>query len=361
MRPSLIEGLNKQDVQAVLNSYTLTDFNFPTLFPLKFTPVLTWESLEGSEGSPVIADVVSFDSTAPRKIREKVSTAKGDIPKIAVAREKNEKDWNYYMSLQQYASDSSRQAILNWIWEDQEFTYKGVNGRIEYNALRAASTGKLALTKENNDGGLVTEYAVDFQIPTENKSGVSVSITVANATTSKPITKIKAIVKAAKAKGQLIRYIFTDNETIDGILASDETLKNVAPWVMQATQLTQVPTLASLNAALSNLGMPVIVPIESYLTIEIKGVRTQVSPWETGVMLFSDSPVLGNTYHAPLADEMSTSTTSIKVKREHVLIKRFAIEEPLKETCLAMANVMPVISNVSSKYLVDTLATSWGK
>lgn len=361
MRPSLIEGLNKQDVQAVFNSYTLTEFNFPTLFPLRFSPILTWESLEGNQGSPVIADVVSFDSTAPRKIREKVSKANGDIPKIAVAREKNEKDWNYYMSLQRYANDSAKQAILDWIWGDQEFTYKAVNGRIEYNALRAASTGKLALTNSNNDGGIVTEYAVDFSIPTANKSGVSVNITIANASTSKPITKIKDIVKSAKAKGQRLRYIFTDNATIDAILASDETLKNVAPWVMQATQLTQAPNLQSLNSALTGLGLPVIVPIESFLTIEIKGTQTQVEPWETGVMLFSDSAQIGNTYHAPLADEMVDSTTSIKVKREHVLIKRFANEEPLKETCLAMANAMPVISNVSSKYLVDTLASSWTK
>ena len=361
MIPSIIDGLRKQDVKAILDKYTLTDFVYPTLFPLRFTPSLTWESLEGSEGSPVIADVVSFDSTAPRKRREILSKASGDIPKIAVAREKTEKEMNYYNQLKQYAGDSAKRELLNWIWEDQEFVFKAVNGRLEYNALRAASTGKLSLTKDNNDGNIVTEYAADFRIPSANKSGVSVSITIANAATSKPITKIKALVASAKAAGKRLRYIFADQAAIDAVLASAETLSTVAPWVMQATQLTQTPNVASLNAALNGLGLPTFVLIDSYVTIEIKGVRTQVAPWEAGVWLASDSPILGDTYHAPLADEMVESTTSIKVKREHVLIKRFANEEPLRETCLGMANAMPVISNPNSKYLVDTLATSWTK
>ena len=361
MIPSIIDGLNVKDVKAVFDTYTLTDFAFPTLFPLEFTPSLTWESLSGSEGSPVAADVVSYDSTAPRKIREVLSKASGDIPKIAIAREKNEKDMNKYNQLRRYADDGAKQALTKWIWEDQEFVYKGVNARLEYNALRGASTGKLALSKTNNDGGLVTEFAVDFQIPTANKSGVSVVINVANAATSKPITKIKSIVNAAKAKGVKLPYIFTDQATVDNVLVSAETLSITASWVAQATNLTQTPTLPSLNTALSGLGLPRIIVIDSYITLEIASVRTQVAPWEAGVMLFSDQPTLGNTYYSSLADEMVDSTTSIKVKRGHVLIKRFANEEPLRETVLAMANAMPVISGVANKYLVDTLATSWSK
>jgi Phage major capsid protein E len=361
MIPSIIDGLNKRDVEAVMNTYTLTDFVYPTLFPLEFSTSLTWESLEGTEGSPVVADVVSYDSTAPRKRREIVGKAYGDIPKIAIAREKTEKEMNKYNELRRYADSSAKQALLSWIWDDQAFCYKGVNARLEYNALRAASTGKLSLDATNNDGGIVTETAVDFKIPSGNKSGVSVAITVANAATSKPITKIKAIVASAKSAGVKLQYIFTDQAMIDGILASAETLSYVAPWVMQATQLTQTPNLQSLNTALRGLNLPQIILIDSYVTIEIKGNRTQVAAWEAGVMLFSDTATIGSTKYAPLADEFIDSTNSIKVKRGHVLIKRFANEEPLRETCLAMANAMPVISGTKTKYLVDGLNSAWNK
>jgi hypothetical protein len=168
-------------------------------------------------------------------------------------------------------------------------------------------------------------------------------------------------VKAAKAKGKRLAYIFTDQDTIDAILASKETIDTVAPWVMQATNLTTAPSLASLNTALAGLNLPRIGLVESYINIEIKGERTQVNPWEPGVMLFSETPTLGQTYHASLADEFVESTASLKVKRNHVLIKRFAQEEPLVETCLAIANAFPVLANANAKYLVDTLNTTWTK
>lgn len=360
MIKSLINGLSEKDMMAVANEYTLSDFFFPSLFPLKFVTSLKWESLEGEFGAPVAGDVISWDSRAPRKRREIISKLSGNIPKIGVAREKTESQMNEYNNLKRYADDAAKSELLRWIWEDQEFVFKGVNARLEWLAIRAASTGKVTLSATNNEG-LVSESAVDFLIPAANKSGVTVNITVANKATSKPITKIREVVKAAKAKNKKLQYIFTDQDMVDAILASDETLAFVAPWVMQATNLTQTPTLQSLNTALRGQGLPVIGVVESFLELEIKGTRTQVNPWEAGVLLFSETPTLGNTAHTRLADEDVESTTSLKIKREHVLIKRFAQEEPLVETCLAIANAFPVLNSASGKWLVDGLNSSWSK
>ncbi|HEY1055015.1 MAG TPA: major capsid protein [Emticicia sp.] len=362
MIKSLIQGLSEKDVEAMLNEYTLTEFYFPTLFPLKYVTSLKWESLEGSAGAPVAADVVSWDSRAPRKRREVLGKASGDIPKIAVGRDKTESQMNEYNALRRLTTGSAQRALLDWIWEDQEFCFKAVNARLEWLALRIASTGKVSLTKDTNDG-VVTEFAVDFKIPTANKSGYGsdAAITVANKATSKPISKIRAVVKAAKAKGKKLNYIFTDQDMADAILASDETVAFVAPWVMQATNLTTSPSLLSLNTALRNQGLPQIGVVESYVNIEIKGERTQVNPWEAGVMLFSETNVLGNTQHSNLADEDVDSTISIKQKREHVLIKRFAQEEPLTESVIALANAFPVMNNTDAKWLVDGLNANWSK
>lgn len=347
-------------MQAVATLYTLSQFYWPTLFPLKFTPSLKWEQLEGEFGAPVAGDVIAYDSRAPRKRRTVVSKLSGDIAKIGIAREKTESEMNEYYQLLRMADDEAKKRLVEWIWEDQEFVYDGVNARLEYLALRAASVGKVALPISVNEG-IVTEAYVDFLVPTVNKSGVTIVINAANAATSLPITKIKAIVKAAKAKGKKLNYILTDQDTVDNILISKETIDTVAPWVMQATQLTSIPSLASLNSALKGLNLPVIAVIESYIQIEIKGTRTNVNPWEPGVMLFSENPTLGQTYHAPLADEFVESTTALKTKRNHVLIKRFAQEEPLIETTLGIANAFPVLADAAGKWLVDTLNTSWSK
>lgn len=360
MRRTIIHDLSEKDMQAVANEYTLSQFYFPTLFPFKYTPTLKWEQLEGEFGAPVAGDMISFDSRAPRKRREVVSKLSGNIGKIGVAREKTESEMNEYNLLRRLADDEAKKRLVEWIWEDQEFVFTGVNARLEWLALRAASTGKVKLTTLNNEG-VVTEADVDFLVPNANKSGVDVPITGANSATSKPISLIKTKVKEAKQKGKKLNYILTDQDMIDSILASAETLKTVAPWVAQATNLTQTPTLAALNTALSGLNLPKIVLVESFINLEIKGERTLVNPWEPGVLLFSEAPTLGNTYHASLADEFVESTNALKIKRNHVLIKRFANEEPLVETCLAISNSFPVLANANSKWLVDGLNTSWSK
>ncbi|MBA4852073.1 major capsid protein [Emticicia sp. BO119] len=358
MIKSLIDKLSEKDIEAIVNVYTLSEFYFPTLFPLKFTPTLKWESLEADFGAPVAGDVVSWDSRAPRKRREIVSKLNGDIPKISIAREKTESQMNYYNNLKRYTDSAAKTEILNWIWEDQKFCFDGVNARLEWLALRAASTGKVVLTNANNDG-IVTESNVDFLIPTANKKGATVAITMDNAATSKPIKDIRAVVKLAKDAGKKLNYIFTDQETIDAILASAETVSFVAPYIVQALNLNATLSLAQLNTALKAQGLPVIGLVESFIQIEIKGVRTPVNPWESGVMLFSEMPVLGNTAYSRLADEDVESSVALKYKRDHVLIKRYAVEEPLTEVCLAMANAFPVLNGAKSKWLLDATHTTW--
>lgn len=358
MIKSLINGLSEKDMMAVANEYTLSQFYWPTLFPLKFVNSLKWESLEGEFGAPVAGDVISWDARAPRKRREVISKLSGDIQKIGVAREKTESQMMEYDLLKRYADDESKRALVRWIWEDQQFVYDGVNARLEWLALRAASTGKVTLSNTTNDG-IVTEANVDFLIPPANKKGATVAITIANAATSKPITDIKAVVAAAKAKGKKLNYIFTDQDTIDAILVSEETISFCFP----VTALVNLPNaqidLATLNRALRAANLPIIGVVESYIQLEIKGVRNQVNPWEAGVMLFSEMPTLGNTAYTRLADEYIESTTALKIKREHILIKRFANEEPLCETTLAIANAFPVLNSASAKWLLDATHTTW--
>ena len=50
-----------------------------------------------------MADVISFDASAPQKTREVISKLSGDIPKTAVKRGMNESDYNEYKQLERDA------------------------------------------------------------------------------------------------------------------------------------------------------------------------------------------------------------------------------------------------------------------
>src|SRR6056297_298584 len=144
-------------------------------FPLKYTTQLTWESLAGSGGNPVMADVVEYNASAPMKTRRTVSKQTGDIPKIAIKRQMDEKDLNDYNVLKATAqADSNKNALLELVFNDIDFCYTGVFARTEHLALQALSYGSLALTTSNNNG-IITETDVDWGIPTANKSGATVS------------------------------------------------------------------------------------------------------------------------------------------------------------------------------------------
>ena len=86
MQKSLMVGLNEKDMAAVIYSYDLKPYYYPTLFPLKETNFLTWKMLEAQAGLKIAADLVSRGATIPRKTREAISRIQGDIPKLSISR-----------------------------------------------------------------------------------------------------------------------------------------------------------------------------------------------------------------------------------------------------------------------------------
>ena len=361
MKASLIKGLNEKDMQAMLNKLQFNSFYFPTLFPSRFTPSLTWKALQAEQGIPVVADVVSYDSKAPRKRRNTIDRVQGDIPQIAIAREKTESEILEYFQLQRMAQigndPSVQKAMLDFVYDDIEFCFTGVGARLEWMALTALSSGKLSLTATNNVG-MVTETDIDFQVPTANKGGVTTAWTTGNAATATPIAVIKAKVKAAKAAGRLLKYIFMSQDTFDLMVGCTEVQKAVANWVIQATATQMTPSLDSVNAYLAANNLPIIKIVESYVNIEINGTRTAVNPWASGCITFAPDLVVGNTFNSILADDYA-ETVAMKAKREYILVKKWSEEEPLKEITKGTANAFPALSNPSGIYLLNTQGSSW--
>jgi hypothetical protein len=248
----LVTEFNKADLDAYVQAYNLSDLQFKTFFPSLYTPELTFKSLSANAGAKVAADVVAFDSRAPRKGRQLPSSVMGDIPKILIQKYKSETDINRYRLLQQAAARSNNpqavNAILEWIYGDSSAALDGVNARMEYLSKQVISTGKFTLTPANNAAGVATKVAVDFQIPSGNKANASVNWTVANANTSDPLKDIKAMQTTARTKGFKVKYITMDNDTFNNMTASVALQKNVIGYVGTALNLQGQPNLATVNS-----------------------------------------------------------------------------------------------------------------
>ena len=368
MIKTLMVGLNEKDMQAVVNTYDLKPFYYPTLYPMQPQSLLTWKALEAQSGLKIAADVVSFNASIPKKTRDSISRVDGDIPKIGISREKLETDLNEYRIMLALAQgDTSKIELVNFWAEDTEFCWTGVAAKLEWIGLRQLSMGKVSFTTGNN-ASVVSQYDVDYQIPATQKIGYQAgSASWAGGVSAKPITKdFKAVIALAKSKGINLKYAWMNMENFANFCAQEEVVKLCAGFAQNALNVAQTPDLATVNSTLLRTpylyGLQIRV-IDQDITIELPdGARTTGNPFENDVVSFTESNVLGKTYYAPLADEIIEGSVAMKVKRGHTLIKKYAEESPVREVTEGLANAFPGWNGAGRSILMQTNnATVWAK
>lgn len=363
-----MKGLNEKDMQAVINTYDLKPFYYPTLFPFKENYTLTWKALETQVGLKIAADLVARGASVDKKTREAIARIQGDIPKIAVKRSKTEEELNEYdVMVAMTSQNPDLRALVNAWAEDTNFCWTAVATRLEWMALQSISLGKITLNNTNNVS-VITEYDVDYQLPTDQKVGFqSGSASWLNSTAARPITKdFKAIVKAAKKKGIALKFAFMSLDTFATLTECEEVQKLCASFAANALGVQQTPSLEQVNNALRGLsylrGLQVVV-IDQDISIEIGDGSRPFSgnPFAENVVMFSESKVLGNTYWKRPADLNVSGSVAIKALNGHTLIKKFANEEPLEEVTMGIANAFPAWHTSSRSWLMATDASTWNK
>lgn len=358
-------GLNEKDMEAVIRTYDLKPYYYPTLFPLKETNFLTWKMLEAQSGLKIAADLIARGATIPKKTREAISRIQGDIPKISISREKNEDELTEYDIMVAMSSDNPDLKALVEFWaEDTKYCWDGVAARAEWIALREISLGKVAFTNSNN-AAVVTEYNVDYLIPSAQKVGVN---TAYSSTSGKPLTKdFPTALALGKAIGANYKYVFMSLTTFGKFAAQEEVYKRCASFTESVASIFDTPDLATVNAYLAKKkelykGLQIIV-IDQDITIELAdGTRTTSNPFEDDVMLFSESKVLGNTYwKKPIDAKKLAGGVAEKVMHGHTLIKKYSNESPVQEVTEGIANLFPAWNLAGRSVLMQTSATSWNK
>lgn len=360
MERSLLQELSRKKLDAYLKKNRFAERYWPTLFPLEYRDELTWESLQGEAGANIKADVVSYDSSAPEKGREVIGKATGKIAKMLVKRTMRENDFLMYKRLAKDAkSDAEKTAILELVFNDVDFVVNAIGANSEYLALQAASTGRISLDKENNNG-IVTEKVVDLGIPMENKSFVSKL--ASNAAEFDFIAEVKKIDKKARAKGVKLQYMFTDPDTIDAILES-EKIKSAYGYFLTNTHEPFKGTLFldNLNKLLTKNRLPQMIMIDTYVRHEnANHKRITLQPWEKGYISFTTEKKFGKMQHGPIAEEGAETVTKVAMqsKKGHCLVTKWSTVDPVREMTKGEAHAFPVLQNTEDIYILNTNSTS---
>ncbi len=365
MLKSLMIGITEKDMQAVVNTFDLKPYYYPTLFPLKENYTLSWKGLEAQIGLKIAGDLVARGASISTKTREAIARLQGDIPKIAVKRTKDENELNEYdVMVAMTSANPDLRALVNAWAEDTKFCWDGVANRLEWMALQTISLGKITLTNDNNSS-VITEYDVDYQIEADRKLGFQTgSASWATSASAKPFSvDFKAAVKAGKAKGIALKFAFMNLDTFATLAETKEAITLCASFANNAMGIAQTPDLAQVNAAMAKLpylrGLQIVI-IDQDITIELpNGSRKTGNPFADNVVLFTEGKVLGNTYWKKPADMNLQGTAAVKVMNGHTCIKKYSTEEPIEEVTVGLANAFPAWLTSGRSFLMATDSATW--
>lgn len=367
MQKSLMIGISEKDMQAVVNTYDLNAFYYPTLFPLKENYTLSWKGLEAQVGLKIAGDLVARGATIDKKTREAIARLQGDIPKIAIKRTKDENELNDYDVMVAMTSQNPDLRALVEAWaEDTQYCWNGVGARLEWMALQTISKGKITLSNDNNSS-VVSEYDVDYQLDDDRKLGFQTgSASWASSSSAKPLSKdFKGVVKAAKAAGISLKFAFMNLDTFSQFVETEEVIKLCASFASNALGIAQSPSIEQVNASIRGLaylrGLQIVI-IDQDITVELpNGDRKTGNPFEDNVVMFSESKVLGATYWKKPADMNLKGSAALKVMNGHTCVKKYSSEEPIEEITVGIANAFPAWLSSQRSFLMATNSGTWNK
>ncbi|WP_278960901.1 major capsid protein [Bacteroides pyogenes] len=359
MERSLIKQVNRKNMSARLNSRKVKPMFYPNFFGLKQKSSLKWETLTGEKGAPVVADVISYDASAPQKTREVIGKMSGDIPKTAVKRGMNESDWNEYQQLSRDCNgDADLKVLLDLSFKDQDFVYNAVRARYEWWCMQLMSKGGYTLNSTNNNG-VVTEEFVGCGMPKANRK-VAVK-DWANADTADGLQDIEDVVVAASADGVSLRYIVMRTSDFSLLKKQKSTMEKVKGWINQKEKLTI--TKKVINEYLAAQENPVtIVVIDPSVRFEDKAHnRKTVNPWEEKRICFLEDLHVGDIQHGPIAAERSAeyAKKATTLKKDFIFISKWSELEPFKEWTKAEANAIPVVNDPDAMYILKADGQAW--
>lgn len=346
-------------MSARLSSRHVKPMFYPNFFTPKKKTSLKWETLVGEKGAPVIADVISFNASAPEKTREVISKMSGDIPKTAVKRAMNESDYQEYKNLQRDAQgDADQLELLNLGFKDTDFVYNAVRGRMEWWAMQYMSRGGFLLNAKNNNGIITAEF-VGCGMPKENKRKSSADWSVVS--TADGLQDIEDTVNAASAAGVTLRYVVMLTSDFSLLKKQKSTIEKIKGWINQTSKITI--TKKVINEYLAEQENPVkIITINPAVRIEDKNHnRTTINPWVRKRVCFLEDLNVGNIQYGPIAAEDSESLRkkAIMVKKDFVLVTKWSTEEPFAEWTKAEANAIPVVNDPESMYILKVDGKDW--
>ena len=318
-----------------------------TMLRQEFSVDGKWESAS-VDTTFVAADIVAMDSPLPLKKRDRIQAANGDLPKLGMRMQMNEKEIETLNIM--IARGGQHEEIAKKLTRDAVKCVTGIDERNEAVFQQGLSDGVVLVEDEKNVGAGIR---VDFGYKDENKFGVTVAWNdTANAT---PISDIKKVIEASDNN---VSVVMLSKRAYDLMRTSEEAKRlaaNNAGVLVLENSILATPLPDAFNAAfLAETGCYFIV-VDRTVKIEIDGEVTSYKPWNTNKVILLPTEDVGALVYSRLAEEtVRVAGVEYTKANAYTLVSKYATNEPsLAEFTTSQAKCLPVIENVDQIYQMD--------
>ncbi|MGL5261702.1 MAG: hypothetical protein ACRC9P_04890 [Bacteroides sp.] len=316
----------------------------------------TWESITGDHKN-VAADVVTMDSSIDVKRRDSLKVASGDIPKVGMRLNLTEKQLKKLSSLvAKYEVAKAEQVragkggeetpymkeIVREIFSDLKRAIRGVYERNEKSFLQGLSSGVI-LTDDEKDASI--GIRVDMKYPEKNQH--EAAFNWEDKATATPITDIDAILE----ENPNLKYIMLQPKQLNQMRKAKETIDNVSPESETKTPVSKTRLIEFLKDEKDLT----VIEVKRKVTIEKDGKRTETNPWKEGMVVFMDSPKVGELVWSRVAEmDYPVDGVNYQTVDDYILVSKFRETNPLKESTMSQAMVIPIITQINGIHTLNT-------
>jgi hypothetical protein len=345
IKPGTFETVSNLYYEEITGSEEDQTYLHDSILTPNYSLTMTFDSITG-RFKYVTADIVSFDSPAPVKKRNTISKASGAIPKLATARNLNEKEMNEIIQLSQMQGQTN--TMMQKLFADTKYVTVGIKETIEEMLYSSLSSGVMFIQDDTNVGH---GARFDYNIPDENKFGG-----IWSDSDAKPIDDIRRVLDAAEDNQVNLSYLWITKKEI-AKLAKNLQVRQHYSFSTSGAVSENIPILSSekvKSMLLTEFGLEVI-EVGRTFTHEKDGVQTTKQGWTENMIVFTERRNVGTLEWSNTAEsQMQQEGVMYNKPVDYILVSKSGSTDPVSEKTAAQAIAMPVLQDVDSIYYLDT-------
>lgn len=315
---------------------------------------LTFETIIGRARIEAAATVASRDGETPLRSRPGLDKVKQEIPVLKEMFKMSETDWRNYeiMRALQTTDAARRDQMLKLLFDDLTKAGNSVMKRMDIFCLQAVSTGQISLDISINPDGIVWQDPIDLLMPDSNYKTSSVSWSdTANA---KPFDDIQVVVEEAKGKGKtFVKMLITPNVWYK--LIKIDSVKSIISNYIGQRQTAIMPTIANVNAFLTDQGWPVFELVDQQIGIEKDGKISVIKPFDQNNVSFIPAGRLGTIKNALAVEQLRPVANVQYATFKSALLSKWSQNEPFSEFTKVEWNAFPSVDTIDNIFILTAI------